>query len=95
MLTSLYTWARKLHRYLALTTTALLFFMAGSGLMLKYPSKFGFFDLVQVRVLHGGLSIFFAIAIIAMSLTGLMMYFGPALIKRSRKQPTVPTQQPQ
>lgn len=85
-MTTLYSWARKAHRYFALVTSTLKLFMAGTGLMLKYPSKFGFIDLLQVRSLHNSLSIFFVGAIVVMSLTGLTMYFGPGVIKRMQKR---------
>jgi uncharacterized iron-regulated membrane protein len=76
--------ARKIHRFLAITTTTLLIIMAFTGSMLKYAflsSIFSFIGLGMARYIHNQLSPWLAVSLLIMSVTGLYMY----IVLRPRK----------
>lgn len=92
-----YQLSRKIHRLLVLLITVLGLAMAGSGLLLKYPSfvsqSLSFIDLGLLRYLHNRLSPWFGILLTLMALTGVVMYFYPVYMKRkaaTRKGPGEP-----
>ena len=82
----LYLFAKQIHRLLIILITGLGAVMAGTGLMLKYPSRAVRFlpglDLGLVRFIHSTLSTAFAIVLALMMLTGLVMYLVPWMQKR-------------
>ncbi len=82
-----YLFCRKIHRIFVLTIVVLTIIMAGTGSLLKYSSfasKISFIDLGLVRYLHNNLSPWFTLALVIMTLTGLVMYFYPWYIKRKK-----------
>lgn len=89
-MTNLYTLSRTLHRYLVLIMLGLLLVMAGTGLILRYPSWFGWLpawlDAGRVRFLHSNVSTYFAIVVIVMALTGAYMYFHTLWVQRKQEK---------
>lgn len=77
-------WSRKIHRLFVFVTSALIFVMATTGLLLKYTSfaSIIFLNLGLIRFLHNNLSPYLTIALMVMVMTGLIMYIGPKLISR-------------
>lgn len=94
-MSKLYVLARKLHRLFVLAIVALGLAMTITGIFLRYPAFaekiFPSLNLTLVRFLHNKLSVFFTITLALMSLTGLVMYLYPIILKRKRKQeqPTI------
>lgn len=99
-MSNLYTFSRKLHRYLVLIILGLTLIMAGTGAILRYPSWFAWlpewFDGGRVRYLHRNVSTFFTIALVVMALTGAYMYFHTLLVQRRQEkaQRQLPPQPP-
>jgi len=92
-LSSLYLWAKKIHRWSLLVIILLTLIMAGTGTLMKYP---GLGELVNadfglVRYVHREMSGWFSLAMAIMILTGLGMYFIPEIIKSQQKQNLPPT----
>lgn len=87
---NLYTLSRKLHRYLVLIMLGLLFVMAGTGLMMRYPGWFNWLPtwlpVGKVRYLHANISTYFAIVVIIMALTGVYMYFHTQWVQRKQEK---------
>lgn len=103
MMTKIYLFSKKIHRWLVLAVSALGLFMMVSGIFLKYPvfvmNNLKFIDLGLVRYLHNNISVVFSAALFLMMLTGLLMYFLPWLMRKksvlSSAPPTQPTAPPQ
>ncbi len=76
--------AKRLHRALIPIIVILTLIMVWTGLMLKYPNLALSLkvDLLTVRFLHSQFSIYFALALIVMMLSGLVMYLFPLLRKK-------------
>lgn len=88
MMTKLYLWSKQIHRLCMFVTIFLVMIMGGTGLMLKYDDFFrslGLVDLIYMRELHNMLSLYFALILGGMMITGLYMYLYPFL--RSKKPP--------
>ncbi len=84
-----YLLSKKIHRYLVIVIVFLTMLMATTGGILKYSSffsSFSFIDLGLVRYLHNQMSPFFTVALLLMGITGLVMYFYPAVVARKRKK---------
>jgi len=82
---NLYLTARKIHRVLVLIITSFSFFMAITGVMLKYP-KIGYklgLDGQIIRYIHNQLSPWLTITLMLMAGTGLFMYFYIGLKRKS------------
>jgi hypothetical protein len=64
--------------------------MSITGLLLKFPSLtenyLKFIDLDFIRFLHNKLSVYFAVVLLAMMLTGSWMYFYPLWQERRQKR---------
>jgi hypothetical protein len=91
MTTKLYLWSKQIHRLCMYGTIFMVLIKGGTGLILKYDDFFRqvkMIDLIYMRELHNTLSIYFAIFLACMMLTGLYMYLYPFL--RSRKPPQPP-----
>lgn len=81
--------ARKIHRFLVLTTTLLIVLMSGTGSILKFSSFIIHFlplDLGLIRYLHNQLSFWFSLDLLFMATTGLTLYFSPLLLKLGTKK---------
>ena len=80
MLTYLLLWAKKFHRLLVLPISLLTIIMALTGMFLKEPfNNFDFIDYGLTRYVHNQISTIFTLILILMSLTGIILYFVPAL----------------
>ncbi|MFA6909225.1 MAG: hypothetical protein WC289_05095 [Patescibacteria group bacterium] len=91
-MTNTFTITKKIHRMLMLMIMTIGLFMAATGLLLRYQSftseYFPLLSLGQIRFLHNKLSVYFAIILILMIITGLWMYFYPVVTRhRHHKQP--------
>lgn len=100
-MTKFYLFTKKIHRLSVLIILAISLFMAGTGLLLRYPAistdHLTFIDLGLIRYLHNRMSLYFAIVLAIMSLTGLWMFLYPWLMHRKQlRRPHDPTvnQQP-
>lgn len=85
----LYLLAKKIHRYLVIIIVFLTMLMATTGGIMKYSSFFSDFNFIYlglVRYLHNQMSPFFSVVLFLMGITGLVMYFYPAVIARKRKK---------
>lgn len=86
----LYLFAKQIHRLLVIFITGLGATMAGTGMMLKYPGSATRFlpglDLGLVRFVHSTMSTAFALALVFMILTGLVMYIVPWIQKRRSRE---------
>lgn len=58
-----------------------------TGLTMKYPQVFPFFDQTSVRLLHAQTAGYFALAFGIQMLTGIIMYLTPWLLKKFRTSP--------
>lgn len=89
-MTSLYLLSKRFHRYLVLIILGLTLVMAGTGLIMRYPSWFAWLpawlDMGKVRFLHGQVSTYFAIAMVVMALTGGYMYFHTLWVQRKQER---------
>jgi uncharacterized iron-regulated membrane protein len=92
----LYRYARIVHRVLVLVISALTVFMAGTGLLLKYPGfafeHLSFIDVGQMRYLHNQLSLIFTILLLVMAVTGWLMYLLPVSMRRRQQSRLKPTE---
>jgi hypothetical protein len=86
----LYLFAKQVHRILVLIITGLGAAMAITGLALKYPdtavSMAGSVNFGLVRFIHSNLSTVFAIVLLLMMCTGLVLYVVPMLQKRRARR---------
>jgi len=80
-----YLFSKKIHRFLALITSAMIIIMAGTGLMLEDLSSWFGMDLGMVRFIHNKLSVSFTFALSFMAISGIVMYFYPLWIQRKAK----------
>ena len=79
-MTKLYLFSKKVHRFLVVFIAVIGLSMSVSGMVLKYPfisEKLTFIDLGMVRYIHNNLSPFFAIVLLLMMFTGIVMYIFP------------------
>lgn len=81
-----------------LVVLVLIFIMSATGLLMKYSSitteHLPFINLDTIRYLHNTLSLYFALVLSVMALTGLYMYLFPALQQRAlakKRKITQPT----
>lgn len=79
--------ARKIHRFFVLIIVSLTGIMVLTGMKMKYPLILPFYDALAARRLHNTASTLFAVAIIVMSATGLLLYLYPHLQKWFRPKP--------
>ena len=80
--------SRKIHRLLVLVMFFLTMFMTITGLAMKYvgvASTLGF-DSNLVRYLHNQMSVLFAIGLVFMAVTGIIMYLYPILRSKNTNQ---------
>lgn len=93
---TLYKVVRKIHRILVLVVTIFLLIMGFTGLALKYPGVANAMhwigDTTTLRSVHNSLSLLFALTLLLMVLTGILMYILPPLIRRQfiRRPPPPP-----
>lgn len=82
----IYLLAKQVHRLLVILISGLGAIMALTGLALKYPGPSAHFlpvlDFGIVRFIHSTMSTAFAIVLVSMILTGLIMYLVPWWQKR-------------
>lgn len=77
----LYIFCRKIHRFIAIAAAMLLIFMAGTGVLLKYPQAI---DMGYVRYIHGAMALWAALAVVLMAGTGLVLYIFPLWQRRKQ-----------
>lgn len=82
--------ARKIHRLSLIFVVVLGLLQMVTGITMKYPTIFSFFDQGFVRLLHFTLADWFALFFGIQMLTGLIMYFIPILIRRMQQKPPPP-----
>lgn len=81
-----YLMTRKIHRLFVLPIIALTILFVLTGMVLKFPVFFApIIDAGFARYLHNQMSLFFAIFLTGMALTGAVMYFYPLLRRQSSK----------
>ena len=77
---NLFLFSRTVHRLLVLVISFLAMTMAFTGFFMKYTDLApSFMDLGAITALHNGLSIWFTITLVLMTISGLFMYFIPYL----------------
>ena len=79
-MTKIYLWSKKIHRTLVIAIIFLAIIMIGTGTLLKYSvivGEISFIDLELARYIHNSLSIWFAIILSPMIITGTIMYVYP------------------
>jgi hypothetical protein len=84
-------YARKLHRILVLFISVLSLIMIATGLTLRGGDEAGEKPFINYNVawsVHGAVSVFFAIVLGLMLITGLYLYLYPWIQKLSRPKPT-------
>ncbi len=86
-------YSRKIHRLSLWFVVILGLVQMVTGLTMKYPEAFPFFDQPSVRLLHFQTAGYFALAFGIQMLTGIIMYITPWLLKTFRKSPP-PTKLP-
>lgn len=86
-------YSRKIHRLSLWFVVILGLIQMITGLTMKYPVWFPFFDQGSVRLLHFQTAGYFALAFGIQMLTGLIMYIAPWLLKKFRTPPP-PTKLP-
>ncbi len=102
---NLYTFSRRIHRYLVLIFLGLFVVMSGTGSIMRYPSWFewlpAWLSAGRVRYLHGQVSTYFSIVLFIMALTGTYMYFHTLWVQRKQEKlklqeppATPPSQEP-
>ena len=86
MITKLYLWTKEIHRLFIYLTSFLIFIMSITGMLLKFSifKSLSLLDLGLVRSLHNDFSIYFAISLGIMMITGIYMYLFP-ILRRSNK----------
>jgi hypothetical protein len=88
MMIKLNIFARKMHRLCVMAAVLLMLLMGGTGLILKYPNfafeNFPWVNASLVRALHNSLSPYFAGVLGLMAFTGLLMYYIPGYLQRTR-----------
>lgn len=91
----LYLLSKTVHRLFLYLTTYLIIFMSVTGILLKYAifGRLPFLNLGSIRYLHNEMSIYFAISLGAMMITGIVMYVFP-LTRKKNIVVTPPTQTP-
>ena len=79
---------RMIHRVLVLVMVTSTLVMATSGILLKYPKLANWIEVNQnvIRNLHNQISIFFTIVLLAMTISGFMMYIIPLLVNRKKHE---------
>ncbi len=82
-------YARKIHRLSLWFVVVLGLAQMITGLTMKYPSWFPFFDQNSVRLLHFELAGWFALVFGVQMATGIIMYLTPWFLRR-RSQPRIP-----
>jgi len=83
-LAKLSIWARKIHRLFVLVTSILGIGMSFSGISM-WQGNAVMIGSLSIRHIHNVSSIYFAISLLIMIITGLIMYTYPWIVKISRK----------
>lgn len=78
-------YSRRIHRLSLLFVIILGLIQMLTGLTMKYPGWYPFFDQTATRLLHFQTSGWFAFAFGIQMITGIIMYFSPWLQKTFRK----------
>lgn len=86
--------ARKIHRWSMWFVICLGLIQMITGLTMKYPQWFPFFDQSSVRLLHFQTAGWFSLAFGVQMLTGILMYLAPWLLKNMRRPTPPPTKLP-
>ena len=71
---NLYSFSKKVHRFLALIVASIATVMMVTGLSMKYG---WFIDPITARVIHNLFSLYFVIALVPMIIAGLVMFIFP------------------
>lgn len=84
-MTKVYFLSKALHRLTIYLVTFLAGCMTATGLLLKYPlpALTQFLNLELFRFIHNKLSLYFALALFVMIVTGIYMYLFPILRRRN------------
>lgn len=94
-MTKLYLLSKTIHRIFLYLTSYMLIFMSVTGIMLKYSffRDWRFLDLGLIRYLHNEFSIYFAVSLGIMMLTGFAMYLFPLMRRKPSSKPLTTTPQ--
>ena len=74
-------YSRKIHRVSLWFVVILGLIQMVTGLTMKYPNLFAFFDQGEIRILHFQNAGYFSVAFGLQMLTGLILYATPWLLK--------------
>ena len=94
-MTKLYLLSKTIHRLFLYLISYMIIFMSVTGVILKYSffSDRAYIDLGLIRYLHNEFSIYFAVSLGIMMLTGIMMYLFPLIRRKPSSKPITTTPQ--